>query len=214
MNLLASRPDGVVRTLMFTSPLAGDGKTTTAVNYALALAGRGYRTLLIDADLRRGVVHSLFGLAPEPGLSSVLTRGEVLETACRKVAIERGHTLDVLPRGAVPPNSGGVLASEAFSALIADAARRYDRIVIDTPPLNAVADAALVSAHVDGVVVVVRAGVTSPDAIGYMMEQLRTVRAPVLGAVLNDMDFRHDAAYNGAYEYYADPGPSAVAPSA
>ena len=203
VNLLASLPNAVARTLVFTSPLAGEGKTTTAVNFALALAGRGYRTLLVDADLRRGFAHALFGLSPEPGLASVLASEETLEDATRKVAVGSEFTLDVLTRGRVSPNAGVGLASATFAALIADVSRRYDRVVIDTPPLNAVADAALVSAHVDGVVIVVRAGVTSPDALAYTMEQLRQVRAPVLGAVLNDVDFRRDPAYDGTYDYYA-----------
>jgi capsular exopolysaccharide synthesis family protein len=99
-------------------------------------------------------------------------------------------------------NATGLLESDAMRTLIKALEERYDRVIIDTPPVNIVTDAAILATRVDGVLVIARAAVTHADALRYAVDQLERVSAPVLGVVLNDIDFRKDAAYDGAYRYY------------
>lgn len=201
-NLVYSVPDTPPRLIVFTSALPGDGKTTTTVNLALALTQRGRRVLLIDADLRRGTVHLLLETSREPGLSDVLRGGLSLEAARRTVAVGAEGVLEYLTTGALPPNPTGMVESEAMRVLLARAREVYDAVIVDSPPMNVVTDAALLGLYADGVVLVARSGVTHGAALGYAMEQLRHVQARVLGVVLNDIDFDRDAAYDPAYRYY------------
>jgi capsular exopolysaccharide synthesis family protein len=212
-NIRFIRPDTGVKTLLVTSPLPGDGKTTTAVNLALSLAQSGYVTTLVDGDLRRGLVASMFDVQRAPGLSELLRGFSKLEDVLKSVAVGEGGLLYYLTSGTLPPNPTRLLESDALRLLIADLASRCDVVVIDSPPLNAVHDAALLASVSDGVILVARAGVTTIEAIGYAMDQLRTVHAPLLGTVLNDADLRRDTAYGGGYAYRwqdADAGAGAV----
>ena len=200
-NIRFIRPDTGVKTLLVTSPLPGDGKTTTAVNLALSLAQSGYVTTLVDGDLRRGLVASMFDVPRSPGLSELLRGFSKLEDVLKSVAVGEGGLLYYLTSGTLPPNPTRLLESDALRLLVADLASRCDVVVIDSPPLNAVHDAALLASVSDGVILVARAGVTTIEAIGYAMDQLRTVHAPLLGTVLNDADLQRDTAYGGGYAY-------------
>jgi tyrosine-protein kinase Etk/Wzc len=202
-NLAFLRPRGesVLKTLVITSPLSGDGKTTSAVNLAVTLVTRGHRVLLVDADLRRGIINRVFGASRTPGLSDVIAGTTSLEAAVRGVSLGRGGELHYLPTGSLPAQPAALLDSPAMQELLERLPSYYDRIIIDSPPINIVTDAALLSAHADGVLVIARSGVTATQALSFAMEQLRHVRAPVLGAVLNDVDFARDAAYDGNYRF-------------
>ena len=201
-NLMYAKAGEPVRTLVFTSAQPGEGKTTSAVNLALSIAHRGARALLIDADLRRGVIHSVFGTAREPGLSEVLLGACPLEQVIRYVNVEDGQTLHYVTTGTLPGNPAAMIESKALHDLLHHLAERYDTIIIDSPPATVITDAALLGSHVDGVVIVARAGVTHAAALGCVMEQLGRVRAQVLGVVLNDIDFKRDAAYDPTYQYH------------
>lgn len=201
-NIAFSRGEVPVKTLVFTSPLSGDGKTTTVVNLAISLAQRGLRTLLIDADLRRGVVHSVFKVAREPGLSEVLRGLTRFDLARRGVLIGERGTLDFLTTGRLHPGEYGMVASDAMRDLLAQVREDYDVVIVDTPPVNIITDAALLGASADGVVLVARSGVTEAAALSYAVDQLRHVRAPMLGVVLNDIDMQRDAGYDSAYKYF------------
>jgi tyrosine-protein kinase Etk/Wzc len=202
-NLAFLRPRGenVLKTLVITSPLSGDGKTTSAVNLAVTLVTRGHRVLLVDADLRRGIINRVFGASRTPGLSDVLAGTASLEAAVRGVSLGRGGELHYLPTGSLPAQPAALLDSAAMQELLERLPAYYDRIIIDSPPINIVTDAAILTAHADGVLVIARSGVTATQALSFAMEQLRHVRAPVLGAVLNDVDFARDAAYDGNYRF-------------
>ena len=190
------------RTMVFTSPMPGDGKSTSAANLAITLAQQGQRVLLVDADLRRGLLNNLFDLPRDPGLSNVLLAGTPIETAVRTVDLGAGGRFDFLGTGTLPPNPAELLGSEKMRVLIAALEQRYDAILFDSPPLNLVTDAALLGTACDGVVLVGRAGVTTATGLAYAIDQLRAVRAPVLGAVLNDVDFKRDMRYYGEYKSY------------
>jgi len=203
-NIAFSRDDAPAKTLVFTSPFSGDGKTTTVVNLGLSLAQRGIRGLLIDADVRRGVLHSVFGGAREPGLSEVLKGVTGFENARRTVSVGQRGTLDYLPTGKLSPSDEGLVASDAMRNLLARVREEYDVVIVDTPPVNIITDAAVLAANADGVVLIARAGVTAAPALSYAVEQLRHVRAHVLGVVLNDIDLQHDAVYDSTYKYFRD----------
>ena len=201
-NIAFSPPDAPVKTLVFTSPLPGDGKTTTVVNLALSLAQRGIRVLLIDADVRRGVVHSVFRGAREPGLSEVLRGITRFEHARRGVTVGERGVMDYLTTGKLYPGDYGLVASDAMRDLLARVREEYDLVIVDTPPVNVITDAAVLAANADGVILVARVGVTQASALTYAVEQLRHVRAAVLGVVLNDIDLRRDAVYDSTYKYF------------
>ena len=203
-NIAFSNLDRPVKTLVFTSPLPGDGKTTTVVNLAVSLAHRGLRTLLIDADVRRGVVHSVFGSKREPGLTEVLKGIVPLEKARRGVSVGERGTMDYITSGKLYPDEYGLVASDEMRDLMARMREEYDVVIVDTPPVNIMTDAAVLAANADGAVLVARAGVTQAPALAYAMEQLRHVRAQVIGVVLNDIDLRRDSAYDGTYKYFRD----------
>jgi capsular exopolysaccharide synthesis family protein len=204
-NIQYARPDRLVKSIVVTSALPGEGKTTTAVNLALTLAQHGTSVLLIDADLRCGSVASAFEIPNAPGLSELLERKVQLEGVLTRLEVGGMGRLSVIPSGLVPSNPGGVLLSNELRDLLEEAEREYDIIIIDSPPLNVVADAAILSGVTQGVVLVARSGVTAKAAITYAAEQLRLVRAPLFGTILNDIEPKSYSSYDGAYRYYGVP---------
>jgi len=201
-NITFARLERTPKTLVFTSPMPGDGKSTTSANLAITLAQQGLKVLLVDADLRRGVLNSVFHLEREPGLSNVLLEITQFKDAVRTVRIGESATLDFLSSGILPPNPAELLGSERMRSLLKRLEAEYDVIILDAPPLNVVTDAALLGTNADGVILVARAGRSEKAALSYAVEQLRNVRADVLGAVLNDIDFKRDARYYGKYGSY------------
>jgi capsular exopolysaccharide synthesis family protein len=200
-NIAFSRVDEAIKVLVLTSPLPSEGKTTTAVNLALTLAERGLSVCLIDADMRRGQVHGVFGFKRNPGLSEVLEGKTTFEAAYHQVRVGDYRNLAVLTSGSVAVSPPGLVGSASMRTLLEELRDRFDLIVVDTPPINILTDAALIGVHADGVLLVVRAGATDMAAVGYAMEQLNHVRAPALGVVLNDVDVKRYSAYDGAYKY-------------
>ena len=188
--------------VLVTSSLPRDGKTTVSSNLALALVRAGHRVLLIDADLRGGSIAGLLGIPSQAGLAELLAGKAEPAQVLAVVGEGRSGDLHVIPAGARTHNPAELLGSPHARALITWAKETYDSVIIDTPPITSVADVAVLVPLVDGVVLVARAGATAREALAFAMEQLRLVRAPLLGAVLNDVDLERDAAYDGAYEYY------------
>ena len=202
-NIVFSRTDRAVKVVVVTSALPGDGKTTCATNLALTLTQRGIKTLVIDADLRRGVINRAFDAPLEPGLANVLLGTSSLKAALRKMEVgETRAIMHYLTAGTRADNPTGLIESERMRSLIREMSGEFDRILIDTPPVNVVTDAALLGSWADGVILIARAGVTERPALAYAVDQLRRVRAPLLGVVLNAIDFRRDSAYDNAYRYY------------
>ena len=204
INLTFLSPDKRPRVLVVTSPVPGDGKTTVATNLALAIARSGRRVLLIDADLRGGRIARALSLARTPGLAEVLggsMHGAEAVQELHTVSEAQG-TLHVLTTGAATRAPARLLASSTAGELITWARSTYEMVIIDTPPVTSIADATSLAPLSDGVVLVARSGATLRDAIAFAVEQLHIVRAPVLGAVLNDVDLRREGAYDSAYEYY------------
>jgi len=194
-----------LQALVITSPGPGEGKSTTAANLAITLAQQGSKTLLVDADLRRPLVHRAFNLVQEPGLTDVLVGTSSLREAIRPNVVPK---LDVLPAGALPPNPSELLGSEAMARLLETLRGQYDTIIFDSPPTLAVTDATVLGASVDAVILVVRAGETDEVAAQRALQQLRRVQAKIAGTVLNGMQKRRDRYYNYYSYYRSDWNPS------
>ena len=171
-----------MRSIVITSPNKGDGKSLTAGNLALTMAQEfSQRVLLVDADLRRPSIHRLFGISDVPGLSDVLMGGVAVDDAL--VAVPQHH-LTILPSGPVPTHPAELLGSAAMRRLLDTLRSRFDRIIIDMPPVAPLADVSIASGLVDGLLLIVRAGVTPKPAIERALSGLDTSK--VLGLVLND----------------------------
>jgi len=197
-NLAFARTTQPVQTIVVASPGPGDGKSTTAANLAITFAQQGQRTLLVDADMRRAVLDKTFGLARTPGLTDVIVGVARLDGAARETQVPN---LFVLPSGQFPPNPSELLGSPAMREMLRLAKEQFDVVLFDSPPLLAVTDAAVLSTLVDGTILVVRTAATAREAVRRALGQLRAVHGRVLGAVLNDVDFR-SAGYYGGYGYY------------
>ncbi len=198
-NITFSRPEHTPKTLVFTSPAPGDGKSTSAANLAATLAQQGLRCIMLDADLRRGALHEVLSAKREPGLSNVLLGRCRIEDARTPVQLEGGGSFDFVPTGTLPPNPAELLGSERMRTVLTHLEAEYDAVLLDAPPMNLVTDAAVLGTNADGVIVVARAGITARGALEYAVEQLRAVRAPILGSVLNDIDQKRDRYYGGGY---------------
>jgi len=174
-----------LRLVAVTSPGPGEGKSTTAANLAITLAQQGSRTLLVDADLRRPLVHRAFNLVQEPGLTDILVGTATLREAARPNVVPN---LDVLPAGALPPNPSELLGSATMHRLLDQLRAEYETVVFDSPPILAVTDATVLGASTDAVILVLRAGETEETAAQGAVDQLRRVHARVAGAVLNGIE--------------------------
>ena len=147
-------------------------------------------------------MHTLLGTPQAPGLTEVLAGSIRLEEACRPVRINDRFTLHVLPSGRVPASPLGMLESREMDEFMSRIRNEFDLVIIDVPPVNILTDAAILSARADAVLIVARAGVTDTPALSYAADQLNHVGAPVVGVVLNDIDFKKDVRYDAAYRYY------------
>ena len=203
-HLLFSRQGAPLRTLMVTSPAAGEGKTTVAGNLATTFAQQSLRVLLVDADLRRARAHGLMGVSRTPGLTEVLQGEVTLDESLQATVVEN---LQVLAAGRLVPHVSELLGGAAMGRLLREVQTRFDLVVLDTPPVLAAADAEILGAQADAVVMVVRAGQTERQNAQYAVQQLRAIGARIVGAVLNDPDQKisGDRRYAYYYDYYQDP---------
>jgi capsular exopolysaccharide synthesis family protein len=196
-SILLALSDQPPKSIVVTSGLPREGKTTTSLNLAAVLAQKGARVLLVDADLRRPSVHTVMRIRGTSGLSTLLTGSAVFEDVVQPAP---GITnLWVIPAGAPPSQPSELLSSAKMKELITRWENEYDHVIIDTPPVLSVTDAVSLSSDVDGVLMVVRAGNTRRDALRRMQELLAQVNARQLGVVLNAIDL---TASDTAYYYY------------
>lgn len=181
------------KVLLVTSTQPGEGKTSAAINLALALAQRGGRVLLIDADLRKPEISSTLGLNGTKGLSKVLARACRLGEAIERPSIS--PNLWTLPAGKIPQNPAEMLSARNMEQMLQELRRHFNHLVIDSPPVLLVTDATVLSRFADGVLLVVESGVTPRDAILRAYNTLEAAGARILGTVVNKMDFTHDGYY-------------------
>lgn len=188
-----------IQVLAVTSSVPEEGKSTVSSNLSFAL-GQLERVLLIDADMRKPTIAKRFGLpAFQVGLANYLAGTESLEDC---IVTDQVSGIDVMSAGTIPLNPLELLSSPRLSELLTELKGRYQRIVIDTPPVHAVSDALVVSQLVDAVVVVVKADQTRSGLVKHSLASLINAHARVLGVVLNDIDLKKAEKYYGAYGYY------------
>jgi tyrosine-protein kinase Etk/Wzc len=188
-----------VQTLLFTSPGPKEGKSTTISNLAVTMAQQGVRTLIVDADLRKPVVAKIFGVSRTPGLTDILVGKASLSMCIAETGIDN---LYILPSGALPPNPSELLSSQKMDELIELLREAFDTVLLDSPPVLAVTDASVLAKKTDGVVLVVRSGLTEEEAALMARHHLEQVRARVIGVVVNDFDYETNYYRKGYYKYY------------
>lgn len=203
-NLMFMSPDRPYRKLLVTSAAPSEGKTTVACSIAIALAQGGQRVCIVDCDLRRPRLHRIFNRAGDVGVTSVLVGEATLDEVAKPTGIDN---LWSIPAGPTPPNPADILHSERFRRFIAELGDRFDRVIVDSPPVVAVTDSAIISTLMDGTVFVVRAFKTSRHLSGQGLRALRDVDAPIVGAVLNAVNLnRSEYSYYYHYYYYKREG--------
>jgi len=199
--LMLSSAGHAPRTLLITSSQPAEGKTTTSVNTAISLAQTGAAVLLVDADLRRPRVHRIFNLKNNAGLCNYLA-GECDLSSLIQVAMPN---LYVLPVGPLPPNPAELLGSPKMKQMIETLSVNFDYVVIDSPPVSSFADSLILSALVEGVIIVVKAGMTPREMAQRTKAHLQSVGAKILGVVVNQIKLQpHDYYYYSTYysRYY------------
>lgn len=198
-NIQFSSVDKPIKALMVTSSSPAEGKSTTAANLAVVLAQTSQRVIIVDTDLRRPVLHKVFGVPNNTGLTTALLAGEATELDLHLQSTEI-DTLKVLTSGPIPPNPSELLGSHKMAMLVVSLSEKADIVIFDSPPVLAVTDAAVLSRQVDGVLVVVDAGKTKEQALANAVAELQKANANVLGIALNRLDTRRG--YNYYYYYY------------
>ena len=195
-NVLFSSAEEGSRVLVITSTGPGEGKTTVAANLAIGFAQAGQRVLLIDADMRRPRVHSVFGFKQEPGLSNLMVGNAKASQSVHKTPVPG---LWVLAAGRVPPNPAELIGSQRFRDFLNSLKEHFDLILVDSPPVMAVTDAAIAANVANGVIFVVGAEMTSRNAARGAVEHLEQGRAHFVGAVLNRVELERNAYYYSHY---------------
>lgn len=190
-NIQYSSFDKEIKTILVTSTIPGEGKSTIAGNLALSFAQQDKKVLVIDCDLRKPALHKMFKLSNFKGLSDVIVGNSDLE----KAMYNYKDNFDILTSGKIPPNPSEILASNAMTMLLEKLKTMYDIIIIDSAPLQAVTDAQIISNKVDGTLLVIRAGLTKREAILQAKELLNQVNAKILGVVLNGAENNSEKHY-------------------
>ncbi|WP_243293030.1 CpsD/CapB family tyrosine-protein kinase [Bacillus sp. FJAT-47783] len=194
-NIQFSSVDQDIRSILVTSAGPGEGKSTTTANLAVVFAQQGKRVLLIDADLRKPTVHYTFRVENIYGLTNVLTKQASLQEAIQRCEVDN---LDILTSGPIPPNPAELLSSKQMHELLEELYAIYDLVIFDTPPILAVADAQILTNHVDGSILVAWSGKTEQEPAQKAKEALSAGKGKLLGVVLNGKKHK-DTQY---YYYY------------
>lgn len=193
--LLSSGASRHPRSLLVTSSLAGEGKTTTALNLSVTLCQAGEKVLLIDCDMRNPKVHTLLKLSASAGMSEYLSGNADLASVIQATAIPN---LFVIPSGCIPPNPAELLSSERIRDILALSNGGFDHIVVDSPPVLSVSDPRILAPIVDGVILVIKGGETSKQAVQRSKRLLQEIHANIIGTLLNGVDVR-----SADYHYYS-----------
>ena len=199
-NITFSLPGEGCKRIGLTSALMSEGKSTNAINLAIAFAETNARVLLIDCDMRRPSLAKGLGIPASPGLSNVLVNLAELDQA-----ISRTHHeyLDILPSGDIPPNPTELLGSEKMAQIMDTLSGRYDYIFIDLPPVCMVADALIMSSHLNGMLFIIRQNESDQESVKHAIAQLQFANAKVLGFILHGVETKKKSRYGrkGYYRY-------------
>jgi capsular exopolysaccharide synthesis family protein len=189
--------DQSLKTLLVTSAGPKEGKSTTVANLAITIAQQGVKVVLVDSDLRRPVIHSIFGLDKDTGLTNYMVDSVPYEKIVKNSVIDN---LSIVTCGVLPPNPSELLGSSKMESFIAKLKENFDVVLFDSPPVIAVTDAAILCSKVDSTFLVISSGQTNRDAIGRAKSLLDNVNANVAGALLNNVDV--EGSYGSTYNYY------------
>jgi len=196
--MLYTSPDKKIKSILVSSAGPGEGKTTTVANLAITYANLGKKTILIDTDLRRPVIHKVLDLKKEPGITDYLSGSiDNFKDIIQATEIEN---LYVVTSGIIPPNPSELLGSQRMTDLIRMLEADWDMILFDSPPLVAVTDATMVSKEIDQIIMVVKVGQTDKKAFDHTISSLRNVNAPLGGIILNAVTRKNS--YGSYYYYY------------
>lgn len=193
-NLHYASPEKVLRLLGLTSAGPEEGKSVVTANLAITLAQQGKKVLLMDCDLRKPMVHKLFGVPSSPGITNVLVDGTPLDTLASKAPVQG---LTVIPAGPIPPNPSELLGSSSMDQLLQEVSERFDYVLLDTPPVVSVTDAVVLSSRLDGLILVVHAGVTRTQLVKEAKKNIEQAQGNLIGVVLNGVRYS-----SGDYRYY------------
>ena len=196
-NLHYANPDAPIRRLLVTSAGEGEGKSTTIANLAVCFAQADRAVLLVDTDLRRPVINTLFKLPASPGLSSCLAGDSLLDAVIQKTAVPN---LSIIASGPTPPNPAELVGSRRMRELLDAVGERFDMVLLDTTPVLAVSDAGALAPMADGVLLVVGSGLAARMALRRAKEAIQAVQGRIVGAVLN----RFNASAEGYSRRYYD----------
>ncbi|GIQ94210.1 CpsD/CapB family tyrosine-protein kinase [Lactiplantibacillus plantarum] len=185
-----------LKTLMITSAIQGEGKSTVGSNLAVEYAKKGLQVLLVDADLRRPTIHQTFAISNQRGVSSWLS-GQLMDV--NEAIYPVLDHLFVMPSGPKPPNPAELLASDRMTEFLTVATRKLDLVIVDAPPILPVTDARILAGQVDGTVLVVRQNFVEKVAVRQAVSALKNARAQLLGTIFNDVDIK---THGYGYGYY------------
>jgi capsular exopolysaccharide synthesis family protein len=189
------------KTLVVTSASPREGKTTVSISLAISLAQSGKRILIIDTDLRKPRIHRVFNKPLTRGVTSILLGEHTAKEAIYETEISG---LSMLACGPIPPNPSELLHTDQFHQLLAELAKSYDHLILDSPPLAPVTDAAILAPQVDGTILIIHTQRTTREAVRSALRQLRDVNGHLIGGILNDVDLSSQRyGYSTSY-YYRD----------
>lgn len=194
-NIEYSSFDDEYRVIVVTSSVPEEGKSTTSGNLAIALAQSGNSVLLVDCDMRKPSIHKKFKISNAAGTAELLLRKKLFE----EVANNYNENLTIITAGKIPPNPSEMLASRAMTAFIEEMKKEFKYIILDTPPLQAVTDAQVLSTKADGVLLVVKAGSTKREMVFNSVDLIKKVQGKVIGTVLNGVENKKNN-----YYYYGE----------
>ncbi len=201
-SILLSTAGHAPKSLLITSSLPSEGKTTTAINTAISLAQTGAKVLIIDADMRRPRLHSVFNISNAEGLSTLLSNELSEQGILDVIGYDEEAKLNLLTSGPVPPNPAELIASEQMSNLLKTLQKNFTHVVVDSPPIASFTDGVLIASMVDGVILVVNSGKSSRQVVRRSRQLLMDIGAKIFGVVLNNVNLRSQDNYYYYQSYY------------
>ncbi|SVC73410.1 uncharacterized protein METZ01_LOCUS326264, partial [marine metagenome] len=197
-SMLYSTSAKELKSILVSSAGPGEGKTTTVANLAITYANLGRKTLLVDTDLRRPVVHKVFDLDREPGVTTYLS--SATDDYASLIQTCEISNLSIITAGIIPPNPSELLGSKRMTELVKQLENDWDMVLFDSPPMIAVTDATMISKEIDQVVLIVKVGQTDKKAFHHTINNLRNINAPLGGIIMNAVTSK--SSYGSYYYYY------------